>query len=143
MRIHVTSRDFTRDEVAEVVRFVRPNGISNFDVEVKNSEKPFAGRAYWNGCSYHNRTSCPLVVIRIGSKKTFPFHVPREKGTGYLEMDFYTQLEALVGVMAHELRHLWQKNHSRGLVWGARGRFSERDADAYALNRLRAWRREN
>lgn len=29
----------------------------------------------------------------------------------------------------------------RGMVWGSRGRFSERDADAYALRQLRAWRR--
>lgn len=143
MRIHVTSRDFDRDTVAEVVRFVRPNGIAKFDIEVKNSEKPFYGRAYWNGCSYHSRQACPLVVIRIGSKKNFPMHINREKGTGYLEMDFYSQLEALVAVMAHELRHIWQKDHSRGMVWGARGRFSERDADAYALNHLRAWRREH
>lgn len=141
MRIHITSRDFTREEVADVVRFVRPSGISKFDIEVKNSNRSFAGRAYWNGCSYHNRTSCPLVVIRIGSKRWFPMHVTAAKGSGYIDMDFYSQKEALVGVMAHELRHIWQKNHSRGRVWGSRGQFSERDADAYAINRLRAWRK--
>lgn len=29
------------------------------------------------------------------------------------------------------------------MVWGARGRFSERDADAYAVRMVRAWRREH
>ena len=28
-------------------------------------------------------------------------------------------------------------------VWGARGQFSERDADAYAIRMLRAWRRRD
>jgi hypothetical protein len=29
----------------------------------------------------------------------------------------------------------------RGMVWGARGRFSERECDAYAVRMVRAWRR--
>jgi hypothetical protein len=50
--------------------------------------------------------------------------------------------EALVYVMAHELRHLWQALHPKGYrVWGARGQMSERDTDAYGLRMLRAWRR--
>lgn len=53
-----------------------------------------------------------------------------------------SRVEALVYIMAHELRHLWQARVPRGRrVWGARGQFSERDADAYALRMLRAWRR--
>lgn len=52
--------------------------------------------------------------------------------------------EALVFVAAHELRHLWQAIVPRGRrVWGARGQYSERDCDAYALKMLRAWRRRN
>lgn len=49
--------------------------------------------------------------------------------------------EALVVLLAHELRHLWQAQTTRGRVYGARGRFSERDADAYALQMLRRFRR--
>ncbi len=45
-------------------------------------------------------------------------------------------------VTAHELRHLWQAQHPKGWrVWGSRGQYSERDADAYAIRMLRAWRR--
>jgi hypothetical protein len=63
------------------------------------------------------------------------------RGSGYLKMDIGSRREALVVLLAHELRHLWQAKHSRGMVWGARGRYSERDADAYALRMLRAYRR--
>jgi hypothetical protein len=54
----------------------------------------------------------------------------------------YNRTEALVHLLAHELRHLWQAKVKRGYrVWGARGQFSERDADAYAIQMLRRWRR--
>lgn len=51
------------------------------------------------------------------------------------------RIEALVYVLAHELRHQWQAIHPKGWrVWGARGQYSERDADAYAIKMLRNWR---
>jgi len=66
----------------------------------------------------------------------------RDRAGGYLPMEFYNRVEALVAITAHELRHLWQAQHPKGWrVWGARGQFSERDADAYALHMLRLWRR--
>ena len=55
-----------------------------------------------------------------------------------------SRIEALLWVLAHELRHLWQAASTgkrRGMVYGAKGRFSERDADAYALQMLRRYRR--
>jgi hypothetical protein len=55
---------------------------------------------------------------------------------------FLSREEVLVHIFAHELRHLWQKNHpgKRGKVWGAKGQYSERDADAYAIRKMREWR---
>jgi hypothetical protein len=51
-------------------------------------------------------------------------------------------MEALIMLVAHELRHLWQADHPKGWrVYGARGVYSERDADAYALQMLRKYRR--
>lgn len=51
--------------------------------------------------------------------------------------------EAIVHVMAHELRHLWQSGHSdkRDMVWGSREKLSDRDADAYAIRKTREWRK--
>ncbi|OGA72887.1 MAG: hypothetical protein A3G81_22525 [Betaproteobacteria bacterium RIFCSPLOWO2_12_FULL_65_14] len=64
-----------------------------------------------------------------------------DRNGGYLPMVIGSRMEALVVLIAHELRHLWQAKHTRGKVYGARGRFSERDADAYALRMLRRFRR--
>ncbi|MGH8634951.1 MAG: hypothetical protein ACRET7_12575, partial [Burkholderiales bacterium] len=58
-----------------------------------------------------------------------------------LRMAMGSRVEQLIVLLAHELRHLWQAKHSHGKVWGAKGRFSERDADAYALRMLRRYRR--
>lgn len=62
---------------------------------------------------------------------------------GYITSIILSREESLVHTLAHELRHYWQLNHlgKRGKVWGARGKFSERDADAYAIRKTREWRR--
>jgi hypothetical protein len=72
--------------------------------------------------------------------------LPTHKQTrigGYIDHLTLSREEAFIHILAHELRHLWQKNHrtKRGKVWGARGRFSDRDADAYAIRKQREWRR--
>jgi hypothetical protein len=60
---------------------------------------------------------------------------------GYISQLILSREESLISVIAHELRHLWQVNRKYGKVWGSRGQFSDRDADYYAINRMRAWRR--
>jgi hypothetical protein len=64
-------------------------------------------------------------------------------GSGYISHLLLSRKEALISVLAHELRHYWQENHKgkRGKVWGARGAYSDRDADAYAISKVREWRR--
>jgi hypothetical protein len=131
--------DFDNELIRDIVRFVKPAGVSKFDISFKNCAGSFRGRAYTQGCSYHD-TVAPLVIVSIGKDNKYPLRVKAHGG--YLAIDIYTRLEALVLVTAHELRHLWQAKHPRGWrVWGARGQFSERDADAYAIKMLRAWRK--
>jgi hypothetical protein len=154
------------ETVRDVIRFVRPPGISKFDVMVKRSDSVFGGMSYSAGSGYH-MTADPFVTVRIGDESRFPFFVRGDRADhqggavtvysdgrppkvskyqskGYLTVGWLTsRIEALVMVMAHELRHQWQRTHSRGRVWGSRGRYSERDADAYALKMLRAWRRKS
>lgn len=62
---------------------------------------------------------------------------------GYISHWTLSREEGLVHVIAHELRHFWQSNHSgkRGRVWSARGQYSETDADAYAIRKQREWRK--
>ena len=61
---------------------------------------------------------------------------------GYLSSLNFTWQETMIHLIAHELRHLWQQRIPKGRrVWGARGQYSERDADAYAIQVVRRWRR--
>lgn len=68
---------------------------------------------------------------------------PKNGNTGgYIDHLILSREEALVDTLAHEFKHFCQANHQgkRGKVWGARGVYSDRDAGAYAIKKLRAWR---
>jgi len=148
------------DLLKEIIRFACPAGVSGFDITFKNSASGYKGRAYTQGSHYHGQSmlrkgakskggkwqsSIPYVVIgcsklRAERKWTRPYKFV-EHGA-YLGNVVFSNVEAIVDLVAHELRHLWQARVKRGYrVWGARGQFSERDADAYALRIVRAWRR--
>jgi len=157
-------------EVRDMVRFARPPGISGFDIRVSNitpkvkryydkailtegKEKGFsvryeknksliAGTAYHKGSSYHS-TASPFIVVRFTTYDDL-FPAVRKGFKAYLPELFLDRKEALLGVLAHELRHLWQSKVKKGYrVWGSKGQFSERDADAYAIRKTREWRRQH
>jgi hypothetical protein len=142
--------DIDSDLIRELIRAVRPAGISNFDVRVSNlgvgrflkGRNGCRGRAYTQGSGFHDRAN-PFIVVSLSPACTWRPYVQAPRG-GYLGHAWGTRIEALLWVLAHELRHLWQAASTgkrRGMVWGAKGRFSERDADAYALQMLRKFRR--
>jgi hypothetical protein len=158
--------DISDSRIRKIIRFVRPNRISGFDLRISNSKYLFAGTAYPNGSSLH-RTSNPFIVVRVTDKETkFPYLVEYNSQTrvdskskpqiimaearshntsnrGYIDHLLLSREEAIIHVVAHELRHLWQKNHRKCKVWGSRGRYREKDADAYAIRKTREWRRKN
>ena len=126
--------------IREMVRFAVPPGVAGFDVRVNNTGARFRGRAYAEGNSIHDRP-CPFIIVSIGRSERLPPIDVRHRG-GYLPMPAMSREEMLLVLLAHELRHLWQGRVKRGRrVYGARGQYSERDADAYALRALRHWRR--
>lgn len=143
--------DIPSEEIRDLIRAVRPAGISNFDVRISNygvgrhlrGRNGCVGRAYWAGSGYHDRAA-PFIVVRLSPAISFkPIRSTCAEG-GYLPHTWGTRFEALLWVLAHELRHLWQAagtGRRRGMVHGAKGRFSEKDADAYALQMLRRYRR--
>ena len=134
--------DFPDKRIREIIEFVRPNGISNFDVMIKNSRTClYGGRCYYNGSSFH-RTTNPFIVVSITKDEgCFPLYKTNKKGSGYINSLLLSREEAVVYLIAHELKHLWQAKVKRGRrVWGARGQFSERDADRYAIRKTREWR---
>lgn len=139
------STDIASEIVKEIEAFVMPpGGVGAYDLELRNSGSQTCGRAYWAGSSYHT-TARPFITVRLSRRERYaPAPPPRHKA-GYLPLPARgSRVEQLVHLLAHELRHLWQARVRRGRrVWGARGQFSERDADAWAIRCLRQWRRRS
>jgi len=133
--------DIPSEWIRSVIRAVCPPGVTGFDVRISNrAGRGTRGRAYSYGSGYHDR-ACPFVVVSVARTDAEARGV-LPGGDGYLRMALGNRRESVVAVLAHELRHLWQGKVKRGRrVWGARGQFSERDADAYALHMLRLFRR--
>lgn len=130
---------------------VCPAGLPAHDVAIKNLGRgSVRGRAYTRGSGYHV-TARPFVVVSVARTDVQARQILNiQHRPGYLTYAVGSRIEAVVAVLAHELRHLWQASGSldgvrcrsrRGMVWGSRGQFSERDADAYALQMLRRFRR--
>lgn len=132
--------------IRDVIRFVRPPGISGFDVRVSNTKWSVAGRAYTQGSSFHD-SAAPFVVLRV-ARDGWPKEATPPHKAGYLGVPrLENRIEALVFIAAHELRHLWQakgikRGRAKGSRMGARG-FSETDADSYAIGMLYSWREKN
>jgi hypothetical protein len=88
----------------------------------------------WHVWRYVGISKAYLKRKGIKNKNRFGVHLK------HLVLD---QTEELVDTLAHEFRHFWQSNHKtkRGKVKGSRGQYSEKDADAYAIKKVREWRK--
>lgn len=63
---------------------------------------------------------------------------------GYLDYMILDPYECLVHVLSHELRHLWQKYNRKNRdkwIFGSYGKFSNKDADSFAIKNQRAVRK--
>lgn len=122
-----------------MVKAVTPSGVTNFDIQFSDTKRGNRARAYPAGSGYHSR-AVPFTNIRLDFKGPYP--EKQKAHGGYLASTYLNPYEAAVHLTAHELRHLWQRKVPRGRrVWGARGQYSERDADAYAIQMVRCYRR--
>lgn len=150
LRIH-------RPRLLELIRFARPRGVTRFALVLQlrpgfkspkfvHGSPVYSWRALvWSGRAWPKKR---LVTISVPANyRLRRYHGPRRMtgtpgSSGYQGVTVYTPEEALLFVLAHELRHLWQYRVPRGgRVWGARWQYSERDADCYAIGVLRRWRR--
>jgi hypothetical protein len=82
-----------------------------------------------------------LIETVVHKDGKFIVETKKVSARGYLSSYMLDRMECLVHVLSHEIRHIWQGGHRRGRVWGARGRYSDRDADAFAIRKVRSWRR--
>jgi hypothetical protein len=160
--------DFASSFIEESVRFCRPpsDHLPDFVLKVSDTDDSTGGVCYPWGVRWNraNRNT-PLITIRIakpwqgqfprwldsklqevvvvrGGRTSLEYRIKDSRG--YLSYWLLSREECLIHILAHELRHLWQRDHKRGWVWGSKGRkSSERDADAFAIRKLREWRRKN
>ena len=137
--------DLSDDLLRALYTAVLPSGLPAHDVEIKNyGGSGGRGMAYHHGSGYH-ATARPFVVVSVpttdvAARRVRDWH----ENQAYLPVAHGNRLECFIYIMAHELRHLWQakaKGRPRGMVYGSKGRYSERDASAYGLRMLRRYRR--
>ncbi len=67
-----------------MISFVRPAGISNFDVRISNSKTYiYRGCCYYNGAYYH-ATANPFIIVRVTRNENYfqdIQHTKEEKDT--------------------------------------------------------------
>jgi hypothetical protein len=159
------------NEIAEILEFSMPQGMPEFDATItRRFRDRFRGTCYPSGCWLHEvNPSKPLIIVRTSeNEKDFPYWIERgdklkmarrsttaetyassaskyiPKRHGYISTLLRSPQECLVYVTAHELRHLYQAKNKADWVFGSKGRrSSEHDADAYAIAKVREWRRKN
>jgi hypothetical protein len=135
-------RRYGLDLIFRLTRYAMPEGLRPFRIELKPQTNP---ERWWDGTAFVHQSR---IVIKIpcnhpAARYRAPLKFAGTPGSrGYQGVRVYSEREALLFILAHEIRHLWQKTTPRGdRVYGARGRYSERDADCYALGVVRRWRR--
>lgn len=121
--------------IRDVARFVMPPGVHNVWITIGNSSRGYSGRAGGKRCFVAVDSGC-----RTFPRYYYPYQYGVQKGRKWWVVN---DTEMLVILLAHELRHCWQSKatNKRGYAWGSRGRYSEVDTEAYALRKLREWRR--
>ena len=112
------------DKIRQMISFVRPAGISNFDVRISNSKTSvYRGISYYNG-AYCYATTNPFIVVRVARNENyFPIYTIHKKGKGYIDHLLFSRVILL---LPHELRHLWHKKIPRGY---SRPKFSTDDTN--------------
>lgn len=136
MKIRNTNNLLSIEEVRRLFEFVRLPGCEKVTIKTKNTRHTYGGRAM---------LSDRVLVAKVNSNPAKypcflePYQYGQLKGHKYWVAN---PVEAMLYILAHEARHFWQHGmkNRRGYAWGSRGRYSEIDAEAYAIRMLRKWR---
>jgi hypothetical protein len=135
MKITANTSDVPSEVIRKLCVLLAPSGVTGYRVRVM-----FAPNSW--GAHGHAKVERNATTIKMPGVARRYLTSGRE-GQGYIAgTAIGSRAESIIFLIAHELRHLWQARVKRGWrVWGSRGQYSERDADAYAIGRLRAFRR--
>lgn len=119
--------------IEAIANLIAQPGTARTSLKIRNSP----GRVGTSGYAYHHGP----ISLSVGDLEGHYVTKGRE-GKGYLVgIAIGSRAESVLKVLAHELRHRWQHANRRPRVYGSKGRYSERDADAWALGVLRRYRR--
>lgn len=128
-------------KLRKIIRFVAPKGIKLPQIIIKDGNS----KAIDGG--YHPNDEIPAeCCLKIAKYTEFPFLMEvskKEKRKGYLSgFKLNNKEEALVYLLGHELRHCFQHQFPEAKRMGIRkNRYSESDADIYAVKKLYEWRK--
>jgi hypothetical protein len=159
---------FDDDEVFDVLRFVTKGIRWKYTIALRVIVKDRVGIMKSNGLIYDGLISgqfhsyfwydgefSPMVSVGLTIHDwSFPRYyctLRTKMRRGYInDSNLLTAVRQNRGIssgVGSEIRHVWQsqieewERRRRGMVWGARGVFSERDADAFAIRKVREYRR--
>jgi len=124
--------------VKQILQYVTPRGLPSFDLSIYSLSP---GEEHPLDCNVRfsaSRASMDVFVMPEAPDKPARIHDrPR-----HIPINVFNHEEALVYLIAHGVRHIWQLKHFKGhRVWGSKSRFSDKDACAYGIHMLRCWRR--
>lgn len=127
-------------KVRQILRFITPKNTILPPIVIQSA----LGQWVIDGTYYANDRE---MYLKVAKCTAFPFRMEitqKERDKGYLD-GFYlrNKEEALVYIAAHELRHCFQAQHPTAKRMGKRkNKYSESDADIYAVRKLEEWRKK-
>ncbi len=139
--MHLVNKTSEKDGyLRELIKFAKPVGVHNFTIE-------FRPNRWWHGKARRGANLIKIWVQRMKYDVKYPYIVPANRGEGYLDCLVNSREEMLLHMIAHELRHLWQrKDGKKGTKKGPYRRCSkksrEHDADTYAIQIVEEWRKK-
>ena len=161
----INRTQYSTDLLREIVKFSLPSGHQKLraSIVIQNSEKHWDGYAkpFWQKIVIQ-------VPPRSKLEKQMPYRRNGRQrrnllALGYLPVTLNSPEEVILHLVSHEIRHLWQKHISK-VKWGHSrvlkvphgtvpsrsvadlgnkihfNRRRDRDADAYAIRKLKQWR---
>lgn len=145
MRTWINTTVVPRAKWEVAMRWVAPPLTPYTHLIALRSIYPVRGNAWPRGTFVWGRPraiwNTPLIVARLGGDHHFPTVVEGAHPHHY-QAELRSPSEAIVWILAHELRHVWQAAWPEAPRIGGEEGWSELDAEVWAAHKLDQWRRE-
>jgi hypothetical protein len=138
----INQTNVSTSKLKKIIRFVKPKNT----VLPKITIRRVVSFCFYGSFYYSKRSRS--ILASVGRYDKFPTWVIRNKESqreGYISgFWLHSQEEALIYLLAHELRHAYQDQNPQAQRIGKKfkwQKFSETDCDTYALQKLEGWRK--